>query len=79
MSPYESTGRRTNYRLLTFSRYEMRYGLESAGSDLEWAKAIGVDMRTMLRRDRVEIPIDSGLIFPFAGSVLVCGREQLLL
>jgi hypothetical protein len=25
------------------------------------------------------IPIDSGLILPFAGSVLVCGREQLLL
>jgi hypothetical protein len=25
------------------------------------------------------IPIDSGLIFPFAGSVLVYGREQLLL
>jgi hypothetical protein len=25
------------------------------------------------------IPIDSGLIFPFAGSVLVCGREQVLL
>jgi hypothetical protein len=25
------------------------------------------------------IPIDSGLIFPFAGSVLVSGREQLLL
>jgi hypothetical protein len=25
------------------------------------------------------IPVDSGLIFPFAGSVLVCGREQLLL
>jgi hypothetical protein len=25
------------------------------------------------------ISIDSGLIFPFAGSVLVCGREQLLL
>jgi hypothetical protein len=24
-----------------------------------------------------EIPIDSGLIFPFANSVLVCGREQL--
>jgi hypothetical protein len=26
-----------------------------------------------------EIPIDSGLIFPFADSILVCGREQLLL
>ncbi|PMD13457.1 hypothetical protein NA56DRAFT_755764 [Hyaloscypha hepaticicola] len=26
-----------------------------------------------------KIPTDSGLIFPFAGSVLVCGREQLLL
>ena len=26
-----------------------------------------------------QIPIDSGLIFPFAGSVLVSGREQLLL
>jgi hypothetical protein len=25
------------------------------------------------------IPLDSALIFPFAGSVLVCGREQLLL
>ena len=25
------------------------------------------------------IPIDSRLIFPFADSVLVCGREQLLL
>jgi hypothetical protein len=25
------------------------------------------------------IPMDSGLIFPVAGSVLVCGREQLLL
>jgi hypothetical protein len=25
------------------------------------------------------IPIDSGLIFPFVGSVLVYGREQLLL
>jgi threonine dehydrogenase-like Zn-dependent dehydrogenase len=25
------------------------------------------------------IPIDSVLIFPFTGSVLVCGREQLLL
>jgi hypothetical protein len=25
------------------------------------------------------IPPDSGLIFPVAGSVLVCGREQLLL
>jgi hypothetical protein len=25
------------------------------------------------------MPIDPGLIFPFAGSVLVCGREQLLL
>jgi hypothetical protein len=25
------------------------------------------------------IPIDSGLIFPFAGSVLVCERKQLLL
>jgi hypothetical protein len=24
------------------------------------------------------IPLDSGLIFPFAGSVLVCGREKLL-
>jgi hypothetical protein len=24
------------------------------------------------------IPLDSGLIFSFAGSVLVCGREQLL-
>jgi len=28
---------------------------------------------------KVSIPIDSGLIFPFAGSVLVCEREQLLL
>jgi hypothetical protein len=26
-----------------------------------------------------QIPLDSGLIFPFAGSVLVCGHEQLLL
>jgi hypothetical protein len=26
-----------------------------------------------------KIPIDSGSIFPFAGSVLVSGREQLLL
>jgi hypothetical protein len=26
-----------------------------------------------------KVLIDSGLIFPFAGSVLVCGREQLLL
>jgi hypothetical protein len=26
-----------------------------------------------------DIPLDSGLIFPFAGSVLVCGCEQLLL
>jgi hypothetical protein len=26
-----------------------------------------------------KLPIDSGLIFPFAGSVLVYGREQLLL
>jgi hypothetical protein len=25
------------------------------------------------------IPLDSGLIFPFAGSVLVSGRQQLLL
>ena len=25
------------------------------------------------------IPLDSALIFPFDGSVLVCGREQLLL
>ncbi len=29
--------------------------------------------------DWFSIPIDSGLIFPFAGSVLVYGREQLLL
>jgi hypothetical protein len=28
---------------------------------------------------KTRIPIESGLIFPIAGSVLVCGREQLLL
>jgi hypothetical protein len=27
--------------------------------------------------EQVQIPIDSGLIFPFTSSVLVCGREQL--
>jgi hypothetical protein len=31
------------------------------------------------RQDGEKIPLDSVLIFPFAGSVLVCGREQLLL
>ena len=30
-------------------------------------------------RGGVGIPIDLVLIFPFAGSVLVCGREYLLL
>jgi hypothetical protein len=30
-------------------------------------------------KERGEIPIDSVLIFSFAGSVLVYGREQLLL
>jgi hypothetical protein len=29
--------------------------------------------------DQVRISVDSGLIFFFAGSVLVCTREQLLL
>jgi hypothetical protein len=32
-----------------------------------------------LTRPLIRIRKDSGLIFPFAGSVLVCGREQLLL
>jgi hypothetical protein len=36
-------------------------------------------MLSIYRLLQVLIPLDSGLIFLFAGSVLVCGREQLLL
>jgi hypothetical protein len=35
--------------------------------------------RFIFFKKRGRIPQDSGFIFPFAGSVLVCEREQLLL
>jgi hypothetical protein len=40
-----------------------------AASNTTWQKKL----------ETPQIPINSGLIFPFAGSVLVYGREQLLL
>ena len=52
------------------------------GTDLDKSVALGywVSMIESLHINGYYwIPIDSGLIFSFAGSVLVYGREQLLL
>jgi len=56
-------------------------------SDLGANLCISIFSATMLCFENIEcfsgkfvrVPIDSELIFPFASSVLVCGREQLLL
>jgi hypothetical protein len=48
---------------------------EESGASTEW----GVSLLLNSNHEDERIPIDSGLIFPFAVSVLVSGHEQLLL
>jgi hypothetical protein len=83
----------TKFRLLQGSRDQESQNLQIAETQkwlqvliclyvgkkrkVERNKSSGPEPKVIM--DLEYLPLDSGSIFPFAGSVLVCGREQLLL